>query len=75
MSKESPYLPCKVLCRHFRIAKGTCLRIVLWYVRHEKVPSLLGSPCSEHESEGRKRHLITWSSFDIRERSSWLPKV
>jgi hypothetical protein len=29
MSKESPYLPCKVLCRHFRIAKGTCLRIVL----------------------------------------------
>jgi hypothetical protein len=28
MSKERPYLSCKVLCRHFRIAKGTCLRIL-----------------------------------------------
>jgi hypothetical protein len=26
--KERPYLSSKVLCRHFRIAKGTCLRIL-----------------------------------------------
>jgi hypothetical protein len=25
---ERPYLSCKVLCRHFRIAKGVCLRIL-----------------------------------------------
>jgi hypothetical protein len=28
MRKERLYLSCKVLCRHFRIAKGTCLRIL-----------------------------------------------
>jgi hypothetical protein len=26
--KERPCLSCRVLCRHFRIAKGTCLRIL-----------------------------------------------
>jgi hypothetical protein len=28
MLKETPYLSCKVLCRYFRNAKGTCLRIL-----------------------------------------------
>jgi hypothetical protein len=28
MLKERPYLSCKVLCRHFRIATGACLRIL-----------------------------------------------
>jgi transposase len=28
MLKERPFLSCKVLCRHFRIAKGSCLRIL-----------------------------------------------
>jgi hypothetical protein len=27
MLKERPFLSCKVLCRHFRIAKANCLRI------------------------------------------------
>jgi hypothetical protein len=26
--KERPCLSCKVLCQHFRIAKGTCLRLL-----------------------------------------------
>jgi hypothetical protein len=28
MLKKRPYISCEVLCRHFRIAKGTCWRIL-----------------------------------------------
>jgi hypothetical protein len=27
MGKERPYVPCKTLCQHFRIVKGTCLPV------------------------------------------------
>jgi hypothetical protein len=50
--EEMPFSLCNVLCRHFRIGKGTYLRIL-----HDKlglkIPSSLGAACPIDQSEER----------------------
>jgi transposase len=38
--KERPFLSCKVLCRHFRMAKASCLRICFQPREHQQVSHL-----------------------------------
>jgi transposase len=52
--KERPFSSCKVLCRHFRIRKATCLRILHDNLGLKKISSSLGAAHPIVEPEERK---------------------
>jgi hypothetical protein len=74
MLKKKPYLSCKVLCQHFRIAKGTCVRVLHnWLGMKSSVFIGLSMPSTRvRRPKGSLYHM---EFFRITERSfCWCPE-